>query len=283
MKDNISAITIEQNILRYANNIFNNNENNILKDTNIYYSQKLADSSWTAYIILYKYKQKQFEIKNKNDSTFIEKITRLTLYSDGIYITNDLVDSKTLSPIPRIVPPLNYSQNKNNFYDEKYLITKSPSSDSKYVVFSDPQCPRCKIEAPKMIKNSQDKIYFYLFPMGNLFPSSVILSKIMVYIKQKSLIDDLELKIFQTDFSIYFDIDETNELKVIQAFNDIFETNVTLRNINTKLVQNELQKQINLGISAFVKSVPTLYKDDVFIPNNTKNLNNTDVISKKAN
>ena len=264
-------------ILQYAKDIFTISDENRLQSIEIFYKKELEPKKlnrWYGYIIKYKYQTLQRKTK-KDDKQLIDKTKRVTLFTDGSYISTDLLDPITAKGIDKFIPPLNHINNPNNYYDEKYLIATSKNynketikEENKIVLFSDPLCPHCIKNAPdtiNSIKQSKNNIalYFYLFPLKMIYPASITLSKIMTYVKQNNLIKEIELKIYQKDLSKHLNHRQKDEAKILKVFNEVFKEelkkDITLKEINEDKIKKEVLKQVQLGIDAFVDSVPSLF------------------------
>ena len=155
------------------------------------------------------------------------------------------------------------------FFVQVFLKTRFGNFNAKnqVVVFSDPLCPYCQQTIPGMInkanKNPKDiALYYYHFPLLSIHPAAGPLSNAMIVAKQKG-IKDVEMKMYLADFSKYFNARETNSQKILDAFNKVYKSNITLKEINNEIVNNEVVVDLKMGEDVSVSGTPTIYVNGI--------------------
>lgn len=247
-----SLLANDENIIAFEKNRISQNPNVKVIDIKINTKKELPVAGWNGYILDVKANVQGKDIDAKD-----------IVFSDGRYVAPDLIDTKNGKSLKDLVTP----NLTSNYYDKAKLIAGNHNAKDKVVVFSDPLCPFCMDYVPDVIKHVQknaDKIalYYYHFPLLRLHPAAGPLSKIMDVAKQNGM-KDIELKVYTADWEKYFNSKETDEKKILEAFNKEFKTTITLAQIQDKKVQEHIDNDIKMGDDVMVQGTPTIFVNGV--------------------
>lgn len=228
------------------------NPNVTVKDVKVNTKKDLPLNGWNGYVLDVEAVVQEKSIKVKD-----------ILFSDGNYISLDLIDAKTGKSLKDLMTP----NLTSNYYDKAKLIAGNHNAKDKIVVFSDPLCPFCMEYIPEVInfvnKNSDNiALYYYAFPLAQIHPASVALSKIVEVAKNKG-IKNVELKTYETDWETHFSSKETDEKKILEAFNKELKTNIKIEEINSKELIDKLSKDMSMGEEVMVNGTPTIFVNGV--------------------
>ncbi|WP_323595420.1 DsbA family protein [Aliarcobacter butzleri] len=228
------------------------NPNVKVKDVKVNTKKDLPLAGWNGYIL-------DVEAIVQEKSLKVKDI----LFSNGDYIALDLIDAKTGKSLKDLVTP----NLTSNYYDKTKLIAGNHNAKDKIVVFSDPLCPFCMEYIPEVInyvnKNSDSiALYYYAFPLVQIHPASEALSKIIEVAKNKG-VKDIELKAYKTDWETYFSPKESDEKKILEAFNKELKTNIKLEEIASKDINEKLSKDMSMGEEVMVTGTPTIFVNSV--------------------
>lgn len=242
----------DNTIIDFEKKRISQNPNIQVKDIKINSKKGLPVKNWGAYIL-------DVEASLQGKTIKVKDI----IFSDGNYIALDLIEAETGKSLKDLVTPILTS----SYYDKSKLIAGNPNAKNKVVVFSDPLCPFCMEYIPDVInfvnKNSNDiALYYYAFPLTQIHPASEPLSKIIEVAKNKG-VKDVELKAYQTNWEKYFSAKESDNKKILDAFNKEFNTSIQLEEINSKEVNDRLAHDISMGEDVMVNGTPTIFINDV--------------------
>lgn len=181
------------------------------------------------------------------------------IFSDGKYISLDLIDAQTGKSLKDFVTPNLTAK----YYDKSKLIAGNHNAKDKIVIFSDPLCPFCMDYVPDVINyvnKNKDKIalYYYHFPLISIHPAAVPLSKLIEVAKHKG-VKDVELKVYKANWEQYFDAKSVDEKKILEAFNKEFKTDIKLEEITANDINENLKKDISMGEDVMVQGTPTVF------------------------
>ncbi|PHO13843.1 disulfide bond formation protein DsbA [Malaciobacter marinus] len=244
----ISANSIDDKILEFEKNRFSNNKRVEIKNLSINFKKSLPVKNWYGYIIDIDAKIADKNVKAKD-----------IVFSNGTVVSPDLFDIKTGNSLKEMMTlPLT-----SKYYDKKRLIAGNHNAKDKIVIFSDPLCPFCLDYVPDIIKfvnkNSQDiALYYYHFPLLQIHKAANALSKAMLVASNKG-VKDVTLKVYEADFDPYFNSNETDEKKILNAFNKVLKTNIKLDEIQSKEIQKEIETDILMGEYVMVEGTPTIF------------------------
>ncbi|OPX26177.1 MAG: hypothetical protein B1H07_04960 [Campylobacteraceae bacterium 4484_166] len=222
-----------------------------VRNISLFLEQKLQIDGWTAYVLSLELKQDENEFETKD-----------ILFSDGKVIATELFDHKTSrsfkDSIEVTVP--------KELYKDDHLIAGNKDAKHKVVLFSDPLCPFCIEYVPEIITYAKNNpklisLYYYHFPLTNIHPASITLAQAMIKLKEENKIKDLETKTYQAKFENSFDPRETDPQKIIEAFNKAVGSNLTTKDIDTKEIQDEIKKDMQIASDALVSGTPTIFID----------------------
>ena len=241
----------DNTILEFEKKRVAQNPNVTVKDVTINTKKELPLTGWNGYIMDVKVNLQGKDVNAKD-----------IIFSDGKYISLDLIDAATGKSLKELVTP-NLSE---NYYDKSKLIAGNHNAKDKIVIFSDPLCPFCIDYVPEVIKHVQKNsdsiaLYYYHFPLLGLHPAAGILVKLVDIAKDKG-IKDAELKVYQTNWEKYFDVKSTDEKKILEAFNKEFKTTIKLEDMNDK-VSEVIEKDILMGEEVMVSGTPTIFINGV--------------------
>ncbi|WP_419777056.1 DsbA family protein [Malaciobacter marinus] len=244
----ISANSIDDKILEFEKNRFSNNKRVEIKNLSINFKKSLPVKNWYGYIIDIDAKIADKNVKAKD-----------IVFSNGTVVSPDLFDIKTGNSLKEMMTlPLT-----SKYYDKKRLIAGNHDAKDKIVIFSDPLCPFCLDYVPDIIKfvnkNSQNTaLYYYHFPLLQIHKAANALSKAMLVASNKG-VKDVTLKVYEADFDPYFNSNETDEKKILNAFNKVLKTNIKLDEIQSKEIQKEIETDILMGEYVMVEGTPTIF------------------------
>ena len=241
----------DESIVDFEKKRISQNPNVEVKSIKINTKKELPLNGWYGYIL-------DVEANVQGKSINAKDI----LFSDGKYISLELIDSETGKSLKDLVTP----NLTDSFHDKSKLITGNHNAKDKIVLFSDPLCPFCKDYVPDVIKyvnKNSDSIalYYYNFPLS-IHPAATPLSKLIEVAKHKG-IKDVELRAYEIDWEPYFDVKTTDEKKILEAFNKEFKTNIKLEEISTNEIKALIEKDISMGEEVMVTGTPTIFVNKV--------------------
>ena len=245
------AATSDENIISFEQKRISQNPNVKINDIKINTKKELPLNGWYGYIIDVKANIQGKDIDAKD-----------IIFSDGKYISLELIDSETGKSLKDLVTP----NLTDNYHDKAKLIAGNANAKDKIVVFSDPLCPFCKDYLPDVIKyvnKNSDSIalYYYNFPL-TIHPAAIPLSKLAEIAKHKG-IKDADLKVYETDWEPYFDVKTTDEKKILESFNKEFKTTIKLEELSDKNINALIEKDITMGEEVMVQGTPTIFINGV--------------------
>lgn len=243
-----SLFANEKSIIEFEKQRISQNPNVKVEDVKINMKKALPIDGWNGYILDVKAKVQDKEINAKD-----------IIFSNGDYVSLELIDIKTGKSLKDVMTPNLTSK----YYDKSKLIAGNHNAKDKLVIFSDPLCPFCMDYVPDVIKYVQKHsdsiaLYYYNFPLLRLHPAALPLSKIIEVAKEKGM-KDIELKVYEADWEKYFTSKETDEKKIVEAFNKEFKTNIKLEETQDKKIDNIIQSDIKMGEDVMVQGTPTIF------------------------
>ena len=241
----------DNTILEFEKKRVAQNPNVTVKDVTINTKKELPLTGWNGYIMDVKVNLQGKDVNAKD-----------IIFSDGKYISLDLIDAATGKSLKELVTP-NLSE---NYYDKSKLIAGNHNAKDKIVIFSDPLCPFCQDYVPDVIKyvnkNSNNiALYYYNFPLS-IHPAATPLSKLIEVVKHKG-VKNAELKAYETDWEPYFNSKSTDEKKILEAFNKEFKTNIKIEEISTNEINALIEKDITMAEEVMVQGTPTIFINGV--------------------
>ena len=242
----------DENVINFEQKRISQNPNVKIKNIKISTKKELPLKGWNGYILDVEATVQGKDINAKD-----------ILFSDGKYISLELIDSETGKSLKDLVTP----NLTDNYHDKSKLIAGNHNAKDKIVIFSDPLCPFCKDYVPDVIKyvnkNSNNiALYYYHFPLMALHPAAGILVKLIDIAKEKG-IKDAELKAYQIDWEKHFDSKSTDDKKILEAFNKEFKTTIKAEELNADKINSVIEKDISMGEEAMVAGTPTIFINGV--------------------
>ena len=177
------------------------------------------------------------------------------IFSNGKFIVRDFINIINRSSLKdKLVPDMD-----NSFYRKDHLIYGSEKAPNKIVVFSDPICPFCQGYLPKILKAAKenpDKIalYYYHFPLVMLHKEAPTVIKAAIVLEDRGMKD-----VMQKIYSHKFDIDTSDEKKILAEFNKKMGTKITSKDIHDKKVQAQYDEDIKMAGKMMISGTPTVY------------------------
>jgi len=221
-----------------------------IKKMTVHSKKQLPLKGWTGYLL-------NLELMSpKGDFT-----TKDTLYTDGSVVVMDLYDIKTATNYKEFMAPLL----SDEYYTKEHLIVGKLSYKHKVVVFSDPLCPACIPYMPGLIDEIKAKkdtaLYYIHLPLQSLHPAAMTVAKAMIKLHKDGKIKELTKKIYQANFQTEFDSKQTDEKKILDGVNKKLGTKLTLKDINTKAIQDRLDEELSIADDMGIQGTPTIYVD----------------------
>lgn len=239
--------TLDKKIIDFEKKRFSKNDRVTIKSLTINSKKQLNQKDWFGYIIDVDAVIGNKDIKAKD-----------IVFSNGVFVAPELFDLESGKSLKDLMSP----KLTNDYYNNEKLIAGDKNAKNKLVVFSDPLCPFCMDFIPDVIKYVNNHkgiaLYYYHFPLLNIHPASAPLSALMVLAK-KDGIKDIELKVYEANWDKYFNSNEKDPNKIINAFNNEFKTSYTLDNIKNKSIENEISSDMKMGNSVMVQGTPTIF------------------------
>jgi thiol-disulfide isomerase/thioredoxin len=203
---------------------------------------------WSAYAL-------KLNVSIKEKKTTLNDI----LFSNGEFITTDLMDIKSSKSIKKDIS-IDLS---NKYYRDSHRIAGTKGAKHKIVIFSDPQCPFCMDYVPDVIsyveKHSKDiELFYYHFPLLMIHPASETIVKASIVAHKKGAKDIIK-KVY--DKSVDFNPTERDSKKVLETFNKLLKTDITLKEIEDSNVQKEYDSDLNMAFDVLVSGTPTIFID----------------------
>ena len=245
----LASADVDKKVIEFEKQRFLANQGLILKEVTVKVKEELPLKGWYGYVLSITANVPGRGVVNGSDM----------LFSNGEAVATDLLNMENTASYKDFLTP----KVTATHYKKSHLIAGNENAKNKVVVFYDPLCPACQQTIPGMIKkvnsNSQDiALYYYHFPLLSLHPAALALSKAMVVAKQNGL-KDIEMKIYTTNFSQYFNSRETNSQKILDGFNKAFKTSITLEQIDNVMVNKELEVDMKAGEELMINGTPTIY------------------------
>jgi len=242
---------IDNEILRFEKNRIKDNRNIKLQSIKLHQKDNLKTlDGWMAYTF-------DIKLKVKGKDKVIE--VKDTIFSNGIAITPELINLKTKDSYKdEIKPPLTIK-----YYNKEHFIAGTLGAKNKIVLFSDPLCPFCMDFIPDVLKfvkkhNTKFEVYYYHLPLERIHPASKVLVKAML-VAEKLGIENLTYRVYTTDFEKYFQANETDEKKILKGFNKVFDTNITVKDINSVDIVKHYENDKKSADELMVNGTPTIY------------------------
>lgn len=253
-----AATKDETKVADFFKNSLHGNKNFTLKDVSISATQKIENlENWKAYFV-----KISLHVKAENKDVDIDDI----VFSNGEFLTKELFNLSLNEDVKHLVAP----SLKDTLHDKKHLIEGSLEAKTKFLVFSDPYCPFCVSFMPIIIefvrKYPNDfGLYYYHLPLTTIHPSAPTLIKAMEVAKEKG-VEDVIYRTYKQKFKNSRDKKE----KVLKDFNDFFKLNISMKELETKKMNESLQNDIKVSKEMMVRGTPTLFVNGKLDPKREK-------------
>ena len=248
LTSSLFANVSDDNVIKFEKKRISQNPNLEVKNISINTKKELPIKGWYGYVL---------DVEAKINDKVVN--AKDILFSDGRYISLDLLDSTNGKSLKDLVTPSLSSK----YYDKTKLIAGNHNAKDKIVIFSDPLCPFCMDYVPDVINHVNENkdsiaLYYYHFPLLRIHPAAGPLSKLMDLGKQKG-IKDIELKVYKADWDKYFDSKETDSKKIIEGFNKEFNTSFTQDDISSIELLELIEDDMQMGEEVMVQGTPTIF------------------------
>ena len=242
----------DNSVLEFEKKRVSQNPNVTIKEVSINTKKEIPLAGWNGYILDVKVNVQGKDVNAKD-----------ILFSDGKYISLDLIDSETGKSLKDLVTPTL----TDKYHDKAKLIAGNPDAKDKIVIFSDPLCPYCIDYVPEVIKHVQKNsdsiaLYYYHFPLSTIHPAATVLVKLIDIAKHKGM-KDVELKTYQINWEKYFDVKSTDEKVILDAFNKEFKTDIKLEELAKAEIVKTIDSDIAMGEEVMVQGTPTIFINKV--------------------
>lgn len=205
---------------------------------------------WEAYIIQLKGTAKM--------GSKTKPISQRSIYyvGDGI-ITSELYDLKTGQKLSSRISPAF----KDAYYDKEHKLFGDKGAAHKVVIFSDPLCPFCRSYVPEALKHMKKyprtfEVYYYHFPLSSLHPAAVPLVKAALAAESKG-----EKDVVSNMYKVKVDGRERNVQKVLDAFNKVQGTKITMADIADPSIIKQYKHDMQVAEEHLVNGTPTVFFD----------------------
>ena len=178
-------------------------------------------------------------------------------FASGDVLAQQLIDLKTGRPLNDSISP----EFKPEFYDKANLISGNADAKHKVAIFSDPLCPFCRRYVPEAISYMKRQpetfaVYYYHFPLPTLHPAAVALTKAAIAAEHKGH-EDVVADLYKVNVNAR----ETDEQKIVEAFNSTLGTKITVADIHTEGVEKTYKRDQEIATQMMVNGTPTVFFD----------------------
>ena len=187
-----------------------------------------------------------------------QPISQRSIYfvGDGI-ITTELYDLKSGEKLNNSIS----AEFEPKYYDDAHLLFGDKDAAHKVVIFSDPLCPFCRTFVPDAMNYMKKypktfALYYYHFPLRSLHPAAVSLVK-AAYVAER----EGKKNIVEGLYKVEVDGRESNTQKILDAFNKVQNTKISLADINNPVISKHLEHDMKVAQEHLVNGTPTLFFD----------------------
>jgi len=209
------------------------------------------DPDWAAYMVVMDLTYHKKNIKAP-ETIFVNEKSSLA--------TMDMFDIASGKSLRRSMKP----DLPASYYDDAHLMYGNKNAPHKLVVFSDPDCPFCRQDVPRIIedvKKHPDKLalYYYHMPLLKLHPVSDVLTRIMEVLQKQGKIDEA-LKMYKLKISYR----ERNATKILAEVKKQFGIEISEDQINKPEIKEAVKSDTDKGTNLMINGTPTIYYDGKF-------------------
>ncbi len=171
--------------------------------------------------------------------------------------TMNMFDAQTGKNFRRSIKP----DLPESYYDDTHLLYGNKDAKHKITIFSDPDCPFCREDVPKIIEDAkkhpdQLALYYYHMPLLKLHPVSDVLTRIMEVLQKQGKVDDA-FKMYKLKINYR----ETNATKILAEVKKQFGIDISEAQINDPEIKKAVQADVDKGTRMMVNGTPTVYYD----------------------
>lgn len=249
LTSSLVATTLDNTALAFEKKRFSKNSRIKIKSVTIYLKKETTVKGWYGYV----FNIKADVGKEKNI------VAKDIIFTNGIVATPDLIDMKTGKSLKNYLNP----KLSSKYYNKEHLIVGNENAKNRFVIFSDPLCPFCIDYIPEVIKyvkknHNNIALYYYHFPLLRIHPAADTITKAMDAAKKMG-IKDVVLKVYEAQFDKYFTERERSPQKILDGFNKVLKTKLTLQQINDRHIRQKILKDIKMAEDALVQGTPTIF------------------------
>ena len=206
---------------------------------------------WTAYVV-----RLNAVVRAKPEDRTVKQ--KMIWFSNGVVISQDLVDLKTGESLKDTVSP----ELKPQHYKAQNLIYGNADAKHKVAIFSDPLCPFCRDFVPAAIEfmnkdANKFAVYYYHFPLPSIHPAAVTLVKAAAAAELKGYKNTvLDL------YKVEVDPREKDVNKILAAFNKVFKINIVPSDLESAAVLERYNSDEVIADEVMVQGTPTMFFDN---------------------
>lgn len=242
----IFATQIDDKVLKFLSKSVQATKSYTIKNISLTGNQDIEIMpGWKVYFV-----QIDLDLVGKNKSiTITDKI-----FTNGDIVARDLLDLNTVKSLKNsFVPGFD-----EKFYNDSNIIAGNVNATNKLAVFSDPLCPFCMNFMPDIINfvqkyPEQFVLYYYHFPL-NIHPNSPTLIKASLVAKKQG-VKDVDIKVYEEAF----DFEKKDDKLVLEAFNKVMGTKITLGELNQKDILKHLEDDKKIVDALGLNGTPRLF------------------------
>lgn len=241
----------EQKLIGFLKNMMGRNPNIVSLDISIVNKIPLDEpKGWDAYVILLDGK-----IKAQGEERPVQQ--QQIYFVNGDIMTPELHNLRLKRRVNEMIaPPFDKS-----FYTKENLIYGNADAPHKVAIFSDPLCPFCRRYVPQALDDMKAHpqtfaVYYYHLPLSALHPAAVALTKAAVVAEQQGHKD-----VVRKLYNVQIDSRETDEQKILDAFNAALGTKITVAELHSKAVEEQFDHDQEIAMKMMVSGTPTVFFD----------------------
>jgi predicted DsbA family dithiol-disulfide isomerase len=243
--------TQEQKVLGFLKNMIGRNPNIVSLDVSIVNKIPLDEpKGWEAYVILL-----DGTIKAQGQERPVKQ--QQIYFVNGDIMTPELHNIRLNRRVNELISP-SFS---DAFYSKENLIYGNADAKHKVVIFSDPLCPFCRRYVPQALDAMKSEpetfaVYYYHLPLASLHPAAVALTKAAIVAEHQG-----EKEVVRKLYKVEINSRETDEQKILDAFNATLGTKITVDQIHAKAVEEQAKYDQEVAIKMMVSGTPTVFFD----------------------
>jgi thiol:disulfide interchange protein DsbC len=214
---------------------------------------------WQAYFI-----KIEADVKQGKETRRINQ--NATYFVSGDAIAPELINVKTGERYnDSLTPDFNTA-----FYKKSNLISGEANAPYKVAIFSDPLCPFCRRYVPEAV-NYMAKypktfaVYYYHFPLTNLHPAAVTLTKAAIAAEQAG-VENAAIEMYKVEV----EANEQDDQKILNVFNKTLKTKISLEDIKKPSVLKQYEFDQKVSQSLMVAGTPTVFFNGQKDPSKTR-------------